>query len=285
MPRWNLFSRRFTIPLAMSALALCAVLTFTSAAQQHIETSSFNQAPLRPKEDPKVVEKGKGIYENQCASCHSSDMRGVENKGPNLLRSQDALTDRLGDNLIPDMLGKNPEMSTHQFDISSEDADAVAAYVRSLVALIGSQGRPPGESTRSPNILVGDAARGRQDFGAKCASCHSVDNDLKGYANKLSSPKLLQASWLRGNHLGVSAPAVTVKVTEPGKPTIEGALIHVDDFLVTLKTHDESTVTIRRRGALPKVEVHDPLEAHRNLLPVYTDSEIHDITAYLVTLK
>ena len=38
-----------------------------------------------------------------------------------------------------------------------------------------------------------------------------------------------------------------------------------------------------RLGA--KVVVNDPLKAHLDLLHTYTDDEIHDITAYLVTLK
>ena len=33
------------------------------------------------------------------------------------------------------------------------------------------------------------------------------------------------------------------------------------------------------------VSRRDPLEGHRILLPVYTDKDIHDVTAYLVTLK
>jgi cytochrome c oxidase cbb3-type subunit III len=78
---------------------------------------------------------------------------------------------------------------------------------------------------------------------------------------------------------------VTVKVTEPGKPELQGTLIHIDDFLVTLTTQDGSVETIRRQGAVPKVEVNDPLEAHRKMLPVLSDKNIHDLTAYLVTLK
>ena len=46
--------------------------------------------------------------------------------------------------------------------------------MRSVLAQIGSQGRPPGESARSPNILVGDATHGQQYFAAHCASCHSA---------------------------------------------------------------------------------------------------------------
>jgi cytochrome c oxidase cbb3-type subunit 3 len=40
-----------------------------------------------------------------------------------------------------------------------------------------------------------------------------------------------------------------------------------------------------RDGATPKVEVHDPLKAHRDLLAQYTDADIHNMTAFLVTLK
>jgi cytochrome c oxidase cbb3-type subunit 3 len=270
--------------VASALIALCAALTPHSNAQ-HIETSTFNQAPLRPKDDPKVLAKGKQVYDKTCASCHATDMRGVDGKGHSILRSQDALTDHTGENLVPIILGKNPDLPSHTFDMNTDDANAVAAYVRSLIALIGSQGRPPGDSTRSPSILVGDASVGKQYFAAHCASCHSADTDLKGYATKLSSPKTMQASWIKGNHLGVPLPTITVTVTAPRKPVLEGTLIHIDDFIVTLKTQDGSLVSIRREGATPRVEVHDPLDGHRNLLPAYTDKDIHDVTAYLVTLK
>jgi len=284
MPGWNLQRGRYLRIGAAALLALPAMFTMQGFAQ-HIETSTFNQAPLRPAEDPKAVAKGKQLYDAQCASCHSADLRGVENKGPNLLRSQDGLTDKRGENLVPIIQGKKAGIAGHKFYPSMEDANAVATYVRSVIALIGSQGRPPGESTRSPNVLVGNAESGKVYFANKCASCHSVTGDLKGIGSKLSNPKMLQAAWVKGTYFGIPAPTVTAKITEPGKPTIEGAVIHVDDFLVTLKIQDGSMVTVRRRGAVPKVEVHDPLEAHRNLLPGYTDKDIHDVTAYLVTLK
>jgi cytochrome c oxidase cbb3-type subunit 3 len=35
----------------------------------------------------------------------------------------------------------------------------------------------------------------------------------------------------------------------------------------------------------PAVTIHDPLEKHREMLAQYTDKDIHDVTAYLETLK
>ena len=211
-------------------------------------------------------------------------MRGADTN-PNLLRSQNALIDKHGEVLVPIMRGESPDFPGHKTDIDVDSAEAVAAYIRSLLAEIGSQGRAPGDASRQPNIVVGDAQRGKQYFAATCASCHSATGDLSGIAKKVSSPKLLQAAWLRGTYLGASTPPATVTVTEPGLPALSGVLIHVDDFLITLQKDDGSLTTLRRMGDTPKVVINDPLEAHRALLPKYRDEDIHDVTAYLVTLQ
>jgi cytochrome c oxidase cbb3-type subunit III len=250
---------------------------------QHIETSTFNQAPGRPPEDPAVVEHGKAAYTQYCEQCHSADMRGTP-KGPNLLRSQDALIDKAGEQLLPIMQGQSTDFPGHKTDINEEDGKAVAAYIRTLLAQIGSQGRAPGDAARQPDILVGDAERGKQYFAKTCASCHSATGDLTGFATRVSNPRLLQAAWLRGTYLGAKTVPATVTVTEPGKPPVSGILIHVDDFIVTLQKDDGSLMTFRRNGDAPQVVVNDPLESHRTLLPRYTDQDIHDVTAYLVTL-
>ena len=84
---------------------------------------------------------------------------------------------------------------------------------------------------------------------------------------------------------GSKVPPVTVTVTLPSGEKVEGDLGRIDDFIVSLTQPDGTTRTIRREGDTPKVEVHDPLKPHKDLLPVYTDKEIHDVTAYLVTIK
>jgi cytochrome c oxidase cbb3-type subunit III len=269
--------------LGAVALAALCFLAYPSLAQQ-IATSTFNQAPARPPEDPAVVGRGKAAYEKYCQQCHSADMRGTETN-PNLLRSQHALVDKHGEVLVPIMRGESVDFPGHKTDIDVDDAGAVSAYIRSLLAQIGSQGRAPGDASRQPNIVVGDAERGKQYFAKTCASCHSATGDLSGFAKRVTSPKLLQAAWLRGTYLGAKTPPATVTVTEPGMPPVNGALIHVDDFIVTLQKDDGSVLTFRRIGDTPQVAIHDPLEPHRALLPSYRDEDIHDVTAYLVTLQ
>ena len=80
-------------------------------------------------------------------------------------------------------------------------------------------------------------------------------------------------------------PPTTVTVTTASGQKVEGRLVRIDDFMVTLTDADGTPRTFRRDGDVPKVEVHDPMKPHRDLLPVYTDKDIHDVTAYLVTVK
>ena len=76
-----------------------------------------------------------------------------------------------------------------------------------------------------------------------------------------------------------------VTVTLPDGQKADGRLGRIDDFIVTLTQSDGAARSFRRDGNTPKVEVHDPLQPHNDLLRVYSDKDIHDVTAYLATIK
>ena len=59
----------------------------------------------------------------------------------------------------------------------------------------------------------------------------------------------------------------------------------IDDFLVTLIQDDGTRRTVVRNGAEPKIELRDPSEAHRKLVPTLADKDMHNVTAYLWTIK
>src|SRR5262249_4747811 len=146
---------------------------------------------------------------------------------------------------------------------------------------------------KPPSILAGDAKAGEAVFQRKCASCHSATGDLKGIASKITDPRILQNTFLlprgggrgRGNASPVSVPPATVTVTVASGEKAQGRLVRIDDFIVVLAGSDGVHRSFRRDGDHPKVEIHDPLKPHRELLPTYTDAEIHDLTSFLVTLK
>jgi len=271
-----------------SLIAVAFFLTTISAAGQ------FVPGQKRPPGNPAQIARGKTLFDINCRGCHGADLRGGDMGGPNLLRSQVALSDQDGELIIPIIEGSRQNMGMPAIGISTDDAKAVAAYVRSVIGTIGSQGKPPGAGKEAPSILVGNASEGKSYFSVKCSGCHSATGDLQGIATKIADPKTLQTTWVAGGGRSAryaaasGAPSrrtVTAAVTAASGETVEGRLIGIDDFLVTVELADGTTRSFRRNGDVPKVVVHDPMKVHRDLWAEYTDKDIHDVTAYLVTLK
>jgi len=245
-----------------------------------------NAYPQRAPADPAVVERGKAIYGAQCAFCHGQDARGGTEGGPNLLRSEVVLRDEHGEAI--GQVTAEGRTGMPKFTLTAAQLSDLAAFLHSFRVSGYDAAR-----NRPINIVVGDAHAGQAYFQAKCASCHSATGDLKGIASKFQDPRALQQFWLipgGGGRFGggAAAPAVpptTATVTLAGGEKVEGRLTRLSDFIVTITEADGRQRTFRRDGETPKVEVHDPVEPHRNLLKTYSDKDIHDVTAYLVTLK
>ena len=249
--------------------------------------SSF-PAQQRPI-DTTLAARGKTLYAVSCQTCHGADLRGGERGGTNLLRSALVLNDQTGELIFPVVRDglNNPGMSPMpSVPISQDDVKAIAEYIHSVAATAQRQGGPPPGPPITLNILVGDAAAGRAYFDKKCSSCHSATGDLSGIGARFNNPVQLQNSWLAGGGgRGGNATPVTATVTLQNGQKVEGQLNRIDDFIVILTLSDGRTQSFRRTGEIPKVEIRDARDAHRNLLPEYTDKDIHDVTAYLVTLK
>lgn len=245
----------------------------------------------RAPDDPQQIARGKTLFAINCRGCHGADLRGGDLGGPNLLRSQAALSDLHGELIVPIIHGARQQMGMPAIGLSDADANAVAAYVRSVIETIQGQGAPPGGGQQPPSILVGNANEGKAFFAAKCSGCHSATGDLSKIADRIPDPKRLQNAWVAGGMRGEddqassSARAVSATVTEPAGETVEGQLVRIDEFFVTLKLPDGSERTFRRQGDTPAVVLKDPLKGHRDLLSQYSNKDIHDVTAYLVTLK
>lgn len=257
-------------------------------------SGGFVPGQKRPPSDPAQIARGKTLFDINCRGCHGPDLRGGDMGGPNLLRSQAALSDLNGELIVPIIHGSRQKMGMPAIPLSDPDANAVAAYVRSVIQTIQGQGAPPSAGKEAPSILIGNASEGKAYFASKCSGCHSATGDLSKIAARISDPKRLQNTWLAGGSTeeedepegsGSNARTVTAVVTFPSGETVEGKLVRVDEFLITLALQDGSYKTFRRTGDTPKVEIHDPLSVHRDMLSEYNDRDIHDVTAYLVTLK
>jgi cytochrome c oxidase cbb3-type subunit 3 len=124
---------------------------------------------------------------------------------------------------------------------------------------------------------------------------------MAGVASRYPTPMTLQNAWVSGGGGGrggrgrggagagdtparVPKPVTAVVTTSDGQ-RVEGRLDRIDDFLVTLMLADGSQKTFTRRGATPAIQITDPLAGHKQLWLKMTDDDLHDVTAYLVTLK
>jgi cytochrome c oxidase cbb3-type subunit III len=238
--------------------------------------------------DSEKAARGKVQFGVTCAFCHGSDARGGEG-GPNLIRSQLVLNDKGGETIAPVIQNGRIDRGMPKFDFTMAQISDIAAFLHSFKV-----GGYDVSRQKPPSIVVGNAAEGKTTFQNMCGSCHSVTGDLKAFATKFDDPRMLQQAWIMpaagGRAMGqvampVHVPPTTVSVTTPSGQTMEGKLVRIDDFTVTFIDPDGYERTFRLKGDQPKIVIHDPLAPHRELLAKYTDKEIHDITAYLVTIK
>lgn len=238
--------------------------------------------PVRPPADPAMVERGRQIFSANCSFCHGSDARGGEG-GPNLIRSQLVLDDHSGELITPVVQNGRPDKGMPKFDLTTEEIASIAAFIHSMP--VG--GRAATTGVVDP--LVGDAKAGEAYFNGpgKCNTCHSVSGDLAGIGARYTDPRALQGAWLSGERRGESSEMgrKTVTVTLQTGQTLEGRLYQIDDFLVSFVDANGDYHSYPRHGGEPKVVIKDPLQPHLDMLSTLKDDDIHNLTAYLVTLK
>jgi cytochrome c oxidase cbb3-type subunit 3 len=252
-------------------------------------------AHQRPQAPAEVIARGRAQYAAMCSACHGADARGGQLGGPNLLRSQLVLDDREGELIIPVVQqGRPGPPPMPPIPAALEDIKAIVAFLHSLQAQGTNQGGPPPGPEPELDILVGDAAAGQAFFARQCASCHSPTGDLQGIATRAGKPIALQNLWVSGGRATARGPGAgprrmprppTAVVTLPSGQKVSGRLVKLDDFIVTVVPEDGTPRSFRRSGATPRIDVTDPLAGHRELLGVLTNQNMHDVTAYLATLK
>ena len=283
----------------MSRIALSAILFCVFASTLMLQAQAGQQPPRPPDDrignrfgastpaDPASIERGKTLYSSGCAFCHGADARGAQ--GPDLARSLFVTNDEGGPVLGEFLKAGRPANGMPPFPtLTAGDLTDLSAFLKTRVT--AAMGRPPMDPA---SIVVGDVTAGAAYFNGagRCATCHSPSGDFKGIGGRYN-PLVLQGRMINprvvGGGRGVTVPPLppaTVKVTSPDGHVVGGRLVSVNDFFVTLVDGSGVRRTIERDNDVPKVEISDPLEAHRQQMLVYTDQIMHDLIAYLVTLK
>ena len=231
----------------------------------------------RPPLDDAAAARGRGLYAQHCINCHGSTAKGGPN-GPDLIRSTAVLRDRLGASLGPAMQAK---ASSHSASLTPAQIVDLSHFLRQRIEAV-TRNRTP---TVPIDVLVGDPEAGRRYFNGegRCSTCHSPTGDFAGLRTRTPDALTLQQRFLFPP-LARSTKKVEVTVTPPAGAPVTGTLERIDNFTVALR---DASGDYRSFSRVPgvTVEVRDPLTAHRELLDRYTDDGIHDVVAYLWTIK
>lgn len=241
----------------------------------------------RPTVDPAAVERGRRVWVVECVTCHGASARGSDTV-PSLLRSLLVLRDRSGSTLGPFLKKGHPTQSGKP-SASLTDAE-IADISQFLRQRINDTLRGSPVFTEQ-DILTGDPKAGETYFSGegKCTACHSATGNLAGIASRLSPVDLQQRMLFptagRGGRAGGANPnAVTVTITPATGAPMSGVLVQEDDFYVTYRDASGTLHVVKRLPGM-KVAKTDPFQAHHELLDRITDKNIHDLVAYLETLK
>ena len=228
--------------------------------------------------DAKAASQGAKLFGPTCGFCHGADARGGQ--GPDLLRSSVVLDDGQGELIGPVIHNGRSGRGMPAFpSFTDEQLRDIAEFLHLQVELAANRG-----TYQIQNIVTGNPKAGELYFNGegKCNTCHSTAGDLAHIGSKLRAPDLQQALLYPGSIGPRAAPQVTVILPE-GK-TVAGTLKHLDDFYVSLYDAAGNYHSIPLQKGV-KVDVEDKLAFHRRMLQRYTDAQVHDLTAYLVTLK
>ncbi len=245
--------------------------------------SRHSGIPAAP--DQAAVDRGKTLFEQNCSFCHGRDANGGDG-GPDLIRSVLVNHDEHGDLIAPVVLNGRPGKGMPKFNLTQPQISDIAAFLHARNRYVRYR-----QLYQVKDVVIGDAKAGEKYFNdaGQCSTCHAAAGDL-AHISKKYEPETLMRKFLYPAH-GSAAnegpqdqrtiPTVTVKLAS-GK-SFSGPLKHLDEFTVSMYDSSGDYHTWAREGI--DVDVHDPLAAHVELLQKYTDEEIHNVLAYLETLK
>jgi cytochrome c oxidase cbb3-type subunit 3 len=248
-------------------------------------TAAFPQQPTPPggvHEPPKIdeaaVARGKTAFQSNCGFCHGEDARG--GRAPDLIRSTLVNHDEGGNLIAPVIRNGRPDKGMPAFPaLKANEIDDIVAFLHNSAHEALHSGHVSSDYPLE-KLLTGNAAAGKAYFNGPggCVKCHSVTGDLAGIAKKYSPVDLQQHMVYPAR-----AAAPTAVVTTADGKKYEGEVKRNDEFTIAIAGKDGWFRSWPRSDV--KVEIDDPLAGHRKLMERYTDADIHNLFAYLETLK
>ena len=233
---------------------------------------------LGPPPDAAAAKAGEPLFQANCAACHGQNARGGE--GPNLVRSAVVLHDTKGDEIGAVVKNGRPQAGMPAFPgLTPTQVYDIAEYLHQQVDNAANRGLYGKEYAGKRSQTSGDAKQGEEFFAKNCSGCHSASGDLAHIGTKYPQAVAMQSRFAWPTPKGPGE----ITVTTPSGEKISGTLDRLDDFDVALR--DSNGVYHHWARDKVSVKTDEDLDGHRSLLPKYTDADLHNLTAYLLTLK
>lgn len=232
---------------------------------------------LGAEPDKAAAARGAPVFQRDCAFCHGPQARGAT--GPSLVTSDQVLGDDHGEKLVPYIRKGVVEKGMPSFASMSEDKlKDIAEFLHLQVEQVANRG-----AYQVLNIVVGNPQKGQASVATRCNSCHTPES-FAHIASRFHSPEQLQRGWIWPRHSGDNSLALTATVKMPNGEIIAGRVTQVSDFRITLVDNAGQPRSIERVSGV-EVQTKDPLAAHQEIIQSLTNDEMHNVTAYLETLK
>jgi cytochrome c oxidase cbb3-type subunit III len=226
---------------------------------------------------PALVESGTSLFRQDCSFCHGRDAGGGES-GPDLTLSKLVTDDLDGDKIGAVVRNGRIEKGMPRFDFSDQQIAGLMAFIHTKQnEALMKKGRR--RAVEVSDLQTGNAEAGKEYFNGAggCATCHSPTGDLSKIASRFEGLKLEQQMLYPKNAKS------RVTVTLPSGQTITGTLAYLDEFTVGLT--DSSGVYRSWRSGDVQYKLDAPVNAHVELFSKYRDTDIHNLMAYLQTLR
>jgi len=280
----RLRSRDILLAAAVAAPAMLFTLSRMTAQAprtppQRPAWTVGSQGPLpeHAKFTPLQAENGGALFIQNCAFCHGKDAGGGET-GPDLTRSKLVTGDKNGEAIGAVIRNGRLDKGMPRFSLSDTEILNLVAFIHTQQdASLSQSGNRRGVD--ESDLHTGNAEAGKKYFEGPggCTQCHSATGDLAGIASKFSGLRLeMQMLYPRD-----AKTKATVK-TRSGQ-TFTGTVEYEDEF--TLGIRDSSGVYHSWPMPAITAKLDKPVEAHVTAMSKYTDDDIHNVLAYIQTLK
>jgi len=232
---------------------------------------------LGPEPNKAAAARGAPLFQQNCAFCHGQNAHGVT--APSLITSDEVLSDDHGERLTPFLKAGRPDKGMPAFaTMSDEQLNDIAEFLHLQVEDVANRG-----TYHVLNIVVGNPVQGETYVKARCMKCHTAET-FAHIGSSFGSPDQLQRGWIWPASSENSKLAISATVKQPGGATLTGRVKVINDFRITVVDSAGQTHVINRGPGI-EVEINDPLADHQEMIQTLTNNDMHNVTAYLATLK